>query len=307
MRRFPKTTVQYIRETFAKNPISYKTAFVIVVLLHIATYGGITLLSKYKAERKKIIAAAESSTGPYSDALEDVWPTDNLKLKVVAKPTPKPFPSIKPVAEATKSVPKSTPKAIALATPTSEPVQKASIKPIEETPRLVVSVPKLTPQSTPIVASIKPVEEAQITVSTPRPTHRSTPTVTSIKPVEEAPKTVSTPRSTPTIASIKINKEPSKLTAQIPPRPIFEQRPVPNHLPPDMEKALKEMSNEIQRDLGGSPATERKYTIQPGENLYMIAHKMQTSYRSIMIANNIKDPRELRVGQTLKIPIREDI
>jgi LysM repeat protein len=281
MRRFPKTTVQYIREKFAENPISYKTAFVIVVLLHIAAYGGITLLSKYKAERKKIIAAAESSAGPYSDALEDVWPTDNLKLKVVAKPTPKPSPSIKPVAEATKAVSKSTPKAIALATPTSEPVQKASIKPIEETPRLVVSVPKPTPQSTPMVASIKPVEEVPITVSAPR--------------------------STPTIASIKINKEPSKLTAQIPPRPIFEQRPVPSHLPPDMEKALKEMSNEIQRDLGGSSAIERKYTIQPGENLYIIAHKMQTSYRSIMIANNIKDPRELRVGQTLKIPIREDI
>lgn len=285
MKRFPKTTVQYLREKFAENPISYKTAFVIVVLLHITAYGGIVLLSKYKAERKKIIAAAESSSGPYSDALENVWPTDNLKLKVVAKPTPKASPSIKPIAEATKSVQKSTPKAIALATPTPEPVQKASIKPIEETPRPVVSVPKPTPQSTPLVASIKPVEEAPRTVSTPRPI----------------------PRSTPVVASVKLDRESPKLTAQIPPRPIFEQIPVPSHLPPDMEKALKEMSDEIQRDLGESRVTERKYTIQPGENLYMIAHKMQTSYRSIMLANNIKDPRDLRVGQTLKIPSREDI
>ena len=281
MKRFPKTTVHYLREKFAENPISYKTAFVIVVLLHIAAYGGITLLSKYKAERKKIIAA-ENSPGPYSDALEDAWPTDNLKLKVVAKPTPKASPSIKPIAEATKSIPKSTPKAIALATPSPEPVQNPSIKPIEETKKSVVSVPKPTPQSTPLVASIRPVEEAPITVSTPRPT----------------------PQSTPVVASTKLDQESLSLTAQIPPRPIFEQKPVPSHLPPDMEKALKEMAKEIQKKVDSSSISERTYTIQPGENLYMIAHKMQTSFRSIMIANDIRDPRDLRVGQTLRIPRR---
>jgi nucleoid-associated protein YgaU len=284
MKRFPKTTVQYLREKFAENPISYKTAFVIVVLLHIAAYGGITLLSKYKAERKKIIAA-ENSPGPYSDALEDAWPTDNLKLKVVAKPTPKASPSIKPIAEATKAVLKSTPKAIALATPSPEPVQKPSIKPIEETKKSVVSVPKPTPQSTPLVASIKPIDEAPRTVSTPRPT----------------------PQSTPVVASIKLDENSPSLSAQIPPRPIFEQKPVPNHLPPDMDKALKEMAKEIQRDVDSSSANKNTYTIQPGENLYMIARKLQVSFRSIVIANDIRDPRDLRVGQTLRIPRRQGI
>lgn len=276
MKRIPKNTVEYLREKFTKNPISYKTAFVIVILIHITAYGGLVLLSKYKAERKKVIVA-EGLQGPYSDALKEVWPTDNSKLQVKANPVPKASPSIKPIAEVTKQVNKEAAKLVAKPTPKSTPkpvvssTPPPSIKPIDEPERAVASTPSLSP----------------IVASTPVP--------------------LPTPRSTPVVASIKLDEESPSLSAQVPPRPIFEQKPVPSHLPPDMEKALKEMAKKIQEDIDRPSASARTYTIQPGENLYMIAHKMQTSFRSIMIANDIRDPRNLRVGQTLKIPRRQGI
>ena len=276
MKRIPKTTVAYLKEKFAKHPISYKTAFVIVVLLHIAAYGGLVILNKYKSAPKKAIVA-ENTQGPYSDALEEVWPTDNSKLQVKARPVPKASPSIKPVAEVAKQVNKEAAKVVAKPTPKSTPkpvvasTPPPSIKPIDEPERTVASAPSLSP----------------VVASTPVP--------------------LPTPRSTPVVASIKLDGESPSLSAQVPPRPIFEQKPVPSHLPPDMEKALKEMAKKIQEDVDRPSASARTYTIQPGENLYMIAHKMQTSFRSIMIANDIRDPRDLRVGQTLKIPRRQGI
>lgn len=274
MRRIPKTTVAYLKEKFAKHPISYKTAFVIVVLMHITAYGGLVLLNKYKSAPKKVIVA-ENTQGPYSDALEESWPTDNLKLQVKAKPVPKASPSIKPVAEATKQANKEAAKV------TVKPTTKSTPKPV------VASTPP---------PSIKPIDKPERTVvSAPTPVVVSTPVP------------LPTPRSTPVVASVKLDGDSPSLSAQIPPRPIFEQKPVQSHLPPDTERALKEMAKKIQEDTDKPPTSVRTYTIQPGENLYMIAHKMQTSFRLIMIANDIRDPRDLRVGQTLKIPRRQGI
>ena len=275
MKRIPKTTVAYLKEKFAKHPISYKTAFVIVVLMHIAAYGGLVLLNKYKSAPKKVIVA-ENTQGPYSDALEESWPTDNLKLQVKAKPVPKASPSIKPVAEVTKQANKEAAKVAAKPTPKSTP------KPV---------VASSTPSP-----SIKPIDEPERTVaSAPSPVAVSTPVP------------LPTPRSTPVVASVKLDGDSPSLSAQIPPRPIFEQKPVQSHLPPDMDKALKEMAKEIQREVDSSSANKTTYTIQPGENLYMIARKLQVSFRSIVIANDIRDPRDLRVGQTLRIPRRQGI
>ena len=48
------------------------------------------------------------------------------------------------------------------------------------------------------------------------------------------------------------------------------------------------------------------HTVQPGETLYHIAQVYGVSVDSIMAANAISDPRQLRVGQALTIPNGED-
>ncbi|MFM8365181.1 MAG: LysM peptidoglycan-binding domain-containing protein [Verrucomicrobiota bacterium] len=48
--------------------------------------------------------------------------------------------------------------------------------------------------------------------------------------------------------------------------------------------------------------TATHYTLTPGDNLYMVSRKLGVSYNYLAKANGIRDPRQLRVGQTLKVP-----
>ncbi|MFM8984322.1 MAG: LysM peptidoglycan-binding domain-containing protein, partial [Spartobacteria bacterium] len=45
-----------------------------------------------------------------------------------------------------------------------------------------------------------------------------------------------------------------------------------------------------------------EYTLAPGDNLYMVSRRLQVSYNELMQANGLSDPRQLRVGQKLKVP-----
>jgi LysM repeat protein len=46
-----------------------------------------------------------------------------------------------------------------------------------------------------------------------------------------------------------------------------------------------------------------EYTLQPGDNLYMVSRKLEVSFNDLMQANGLSDPRQLRVGQKLKVPV----
>lgn len=45
-----------------------------------------------------------------------------------------------------------------------------------------------------------------------------------------------------------------------------------------------------------------EYTLAPGDNLYMVSRRLQVTYNDLMQANGLTDPRQLRVGQKLKVP-----
>jgi len=51
-----------------------------------------------------------------------------------------------------------------------------------------------------------------------------------------------------------------------------------------------------------SAKTARHYTLAAGDNLYMVSRKLGVSYNDLTKVNGIRDPRTLRVGQTLKVP-----
>ena len=44
-----------------------------------------------------------------------------------------------------------------------------------------------------------------------------------------------------------------------------------------------------------------EYTLVSGDTLYAVSRKAHVSYQEIAEANGIKDPRQLQVGQKLKI------
>ena len=45
-----------------------------------------------------------------------------------------------------------------------------------------------------------------------------------------------------------------------------------------------------------------EYTLGAGDNLYLVARKLGVSFSDLARENGINDPRQLRVGQTLKVP-----
>ena len=52
------------------------------------------------------------------------------------------------------------------------------------------------------------------------------------------------------------------------------------------------------------PAPVSEYTLSSGDNLYAVSRRLQVSYSELMEANGITDPRQLRIGQKLKVPAR---
>jgi LysM repeat protein len=52
------------------------------------------------------------------------------------------------------------------------------------------------------------------------------------------------------------------------------------------------------------PAPVSEYTLNSGDNLYAVSRRLQVTYSELMEANGITDPRQLRIGQKLKVPAR---
>jgi LysM repeat protein len=52
------------------------------------------------------------------------------------------------------------------------------------------------------------------------------------------------------------------------------------------------------------PTSVSEYTLSSGDNLYAVSRRLQVTYSELMEANGITDPRQLRIGQKLKVPAR---
>ena len=52
--------------------------------------------------------------------------------------------------------------------------------------------------------------------------------------------------------------------------------------------------------LPGSPGG--MHVVQPGETLYSIAVRYDTTVQSLVVANNLSNPNFIYVGQTLNVP-----
>ena len=63
---------------------------------------------------------------------------------------------------------------------------------------------------------------------------------------------------------------------------------------------------EVSRETARRPASGVVYTVQAGDTPGAIANRFDVSTQELMRANNISDPRRMRVGQELVIPGREE-
>ncbi len=244
--------------------ISFATAFVLVLAIHLAGVGGIFAFSNLKSDKKPTPLAeapVEKQPGPKSDSLaRNEWPQPEVQPKVVATPPP-----VKKQVAAAKVAPKSEakPATVVAAKPQEKPAQPAIAK------------------STPAATKVDDSAARKAFLAT-----RS-----NSQPLTETQQTIpATAQAQPVVASnpeMKVEtvaaQQPAIITPSKPQEPAIASSPV-------------------QQEAGTPSSKPSEYTLAPGDNLYMVSRRLQVSYNDLMQANGLTDPRQLRVGQKLKVP-----
>ena len=248
--------------------ISFPVAFAIVLALHLTVLGGIYASSKIKlrpATQPLTAKAEEAPKGPLSDAF-------------VARndwPQASATPEVKVLPPLPKNVP--------------PPAKVASKESNKIKPLLARSAEKK-------IQVTKPVQQlAHIPSSvSPKPAPVTKPTNSALRAQFLATQTGSLPAS------------PAIETRQaIPARPSAQPIVATNSdaIAPTSPTTAGSSNPTRQPDKAASTAAE--YVLNGGDNLYSVSRRLQVPYNDLMEANGITDPRQLRVGQKLKVPERK--
>jgi|GEM_PF-1238423 len=244
--------------------LSFTTALILVLAIHLAGVGGIFAFSNLKSDKKTaqvVEAPVENKPGPKSDSLaRNEWPQPEAQPKVVATPPP-----VKNAVAAAKPAPKVEQK------PAPVIADKAKEKP--HAPAVAKTKPKVTPAS----PKADEVDSKKAFLAS-----RS-----DLQPVNETQHPLpSTAQEQPVVSA---NAESSDAQAPATTTPTKSQ-----------ETAVA--SAPVQNDQPAPAARPSEYILAPGDNLYMVSRRLQVSYNELMQANGLTDPRQLRVGQKLKVP-----
>lgn len=254
------------KSRFIRSGLSFKWAFLIVFVFHLALVSGIYTISQLKPKAGKSTPTTATNNpannGPKSDALaRNKWPQAESKFDPKTLP-----PAPKKIASRpeTKKPEAHTPAVAKVASPQT-PVSHA-------TPNPTIASTKLPPKTSPAVKSEPTAlkEKFLATKNTPppsrdeNPNRETMPTASSVNPLATPNSEIPAPKNT--VASV--------------PAPKLD---APKYTPP-------------------APS---EYTLSAGDNLYAVSRRFQVSYNDLMDVNGLTDPRQLRVGQKLKLPERK--
>lgn len=163
-----------------------------------------------------------------------------------------------------------------------------------------VAVAKPAPKAPPVVAA----KEKAVPVP-------SKPVVAVAKPRQEAP-VVAKAAATPAVRNAEAETLKKAFLAAKGNTPAEPQRAIPAAAQAVAEPEVSTPVAASQKERIVSAPVEvapvaaapkpARYTLAPGDNLYMVSRRLQVSYNALMEANNLTDPRQLRVGQTLVVP-----
>ncbi len=247
--------------------ISFATAFVLVLAIHLAGVGGIFAFSNLKSDKKPTPVAeapVEKQPGPKSDSLaRNEWPQPEAQPKVVATPPP-----VKKQVAAAKVAPKTEAKPAPVVA--AKPTEKA-IKP---------AIAKGMPKATPAAAKVDDSAARKAFLATRSNSQPLTETQQTIPATAQVQPVVA---SNPEMKVETVAAQPPANTAPIKPQSAIASAP----------------AHQEQATPSSKPS---EYTLAPGDNLYMVSRRLQVSYNELMQANGLTDPRQLRVGQKLKVP-----
>jgi LysM repeat protein len=90
--------------------------------------------------------------------------------------------------------------------------------------------------------------------------------------------------------------QPTESVAKAPPAPAIVAKAPPVKAPAMQEKAEAKSLEKPQT------SEEKSYVVSKGDNPYSLAKKFNITQAALMKANNIDDPKKLKIGQKLVIP-----
>ena len=286
MKTYPTRHPNWIDETdFTQPPkkgwterigISFPVAFAIVLALHLAVLGGIYASNKLKlrpAVQPMAAKPEEAQKGPVSDAFvaRNDWPESSATPVVKAMPQlPKKVLASAIVATQENAKPKSL-----FASPTEKKIEAP--KP----PQVIAQVasPSAAPKPAPVAKASDSALRAQFLAT--QKANRPAQEVTEIRQAIPVRASVQTVVATNTEA---VSSAPPRAIA-VASTPTALARPIVHSSTP-------------------APAVT-EYVLNGGDNLYSVSRRLQVPYSDLMEANGITDPRQLRVGQKLKVPERK--
>lgn len=255
-----------------RSGISFKGAFGIVLVLHVAVIGAICAYTMAKPKRQAapvVKEAAAASVGPKSDALaRKQWPQPEAQPKVVATPAPVEKQVKHDLDQQVESV--------------KAPAAIAKTKDIPQKPESS-GVPAVPKQKAPVIAEVKETPRSKA-VSTDNDALKKA----FLAARNDHTEIVETRQAIPVSSSVEA----------VPATNVEIRRAT---LP--ASSAPSAIAGTQQGYVANAPVERpASYTLSPGENLYMVSRKLQVSYNDLMAANGLTDPRKLHVGQTLKVP-----
>jgi LysM repeat protein len=206
----------------------------------------------------------------------------------------------------------------------------SSLKPKASKPTAAMETPTTTPEgpksdalarnewpqpdATPEVKALPPAPKKVATASkpapaAPKPAERITSTPIPSKAVAvAAPKTTpaTPPAPQPEEAVLKNKFLAAKNTAPHPKAEAEVQERIPVSTTSQPIVAENIPSPAPVKTLAATPpsAPVSEYTLISGDNLYAVSRRLQVSYSELLEANGVTDPRQLRIGQKLKVPAR---
>ncbi len=203
---------------------------------------------------------------------------------VASKSELKPGPASDALARNAWPEPEAQPKVVA--TPPPAEKKLAAAKPAPKAPTVVAANEKAASvASKPVVAAAKPRQEAPVVAKA-----AATPAVPNVEAETLKKAFLASKGSTPPEPQRAIPAAPQAVAAPEVSAPVAASQ--------------KERIVSAPVEVAPVPTAPRptRYTLAPGDNLYMVSRRLQVSYNALMEANNLSDPRQLRVGQTLVVP-----
>ena len=258
------------KSRFIRTGLSFKWAFFLVLVFHVVLVGGIYAIGQFKPKAGKSVASNAandpSDNGPKSDALaRNKWPQPETKPALKDRP-----PVPKQIASRPdKQKPAVPTPVVAKVAPTKPPVSQSTPNPALASAKLPRKTPPtLNPEDATIKEKFLTAKNSLQPSQNEIPVREAIPATSNNQPLAKA--NCEIPQATSPVAS----------TSSVP-----KQQEAPRFTP--------------------QTSAPTEYTLCTGDNLYAVSRRFQVPYNDLMVANGITDPRQLRIGQKLKLPERK--